>query len=46
MPSKWRLFNRKKAFIGQHCLKIDFSDANFRLTVRFRTVGPQTPNKH
>ncbi len=31
------------ALNGLSCLLIDFSDDNFPLTVRFRTVGPQTP---
>ena len=35
-------FNRKMAFNGPYCLLIDFSDVHFSLTVRFRTVGPQT----
>ncbi|EDU9994736.1 hypothetical protein AH117_004646 [Salmonella enterica subsp. enterica] len=31
------------AFNGRSCLLIDFSDVHFSLSVRFRTVGPQTP---
>lgn len=31
------------ALIGQSSPPIDFSDDYFSLTVRFRTVGPQTP---
>jgi len=43
MPSKLCLFNRKLALNGRSCLPIDFSDDNFPLTLRFRTVDPQTP---
>lgn len=36
-------FYRKLASNGQVCLRNDFSDDSFPLTVRFRSVGPQTP---
>jgi len=42
-PLKRRIFNRQMAFVGHCCLQIDFSDRWLSLTVRFRTVGPQTP---
>lgn len=45
MPLKWCFFNRKMVFNGQRCLLIDFSDVHYSLTVRFRTVGPQTPHR-
>lgn len=45
MPSKWCLFDRDMALNGQYCLLIYFSDVHFSLTVRFRTAGPQNPNK-
>lgn len=44
MALKWCLFNRNMAFNGQRCLLIDISDVHLSLTVRFRTVGPQTPS--
>lgn len=44
MPLKWYLFNRKMVFNGQSCLVIDFSDVYFLRIIRFRTVGPHTPN--